>query len=68
MPDRIVKLREAATRLGVHPKSLALACRNGTSPVKGIKRGDGRNAEWVFSDNEISEHIASLFVDEAVGQ
>jgi hypothetical protein len=61
MSDRLVGIREAAQRLDLHPKRLQIMCREGTSPVRAAKRGDGPKAEWVFSDSEISRYIAGLF-------
>lgn len=61
MADRVVRIVEAATRLGMHPKTLQNRCRAGTSPVTCRKYGDGPKAEWVFSDADLTRYVAELF-------
>lgn len=71
MSDRLVGIREAASRLDLSPRTLSGLCRAGTSPVKCAKRGDGPKPEWVFSDQELTEYVQGLFADqpsEAVAQ
>lgn len=64
MADRLVGIREAAERLDLHPKRLQIMCREGISPIRCAKRGDGPKAEWVFSEDELTSYIAGLFADQ----
>ena len=70
MTNRLVGIREAAERLDLHPKQLQTMCREGRSPVRCAKRGDGRMAAWVFLDSELTAYVEGLFdiQPEAVGQ
>lgn len=61
MPNRVVRIREAAARLGYHPKTLQTMCSEGRSPVPCAKRNDARNAEWVFSDEDLTRYVTDLF-------
>lgn len=64
MADRLIGIREAAERLDLNQKTLQNMCRDGRSPVKCAKRGDGPKSEWVFSDDDLSDYVTGLFQDD----